>query len=130
MTDSLAKYAVYIDDFSKICVLEPDVVNQSEKLKTDCYGFITKTTDFKQKSDEFISQMDELAKDVEREKMQTIGARNVFRSVAKQRETEKRKIQTLMMEKAMELERLRIEFESLKKIEVEQLETIEHLTVN
>lgn len=35
-----------------------------------------------------------------------------------------------MMEKAMELERLRIEFESLKKIEVEQLETIEHFIVN
>lgn len=60
---------------------------------------ITETTDFKQKSDEFILQMDELAKDVEREKMQTIGARNVFRSVAKQRETEKRKIQVKILKK-------------------------------
>lgn len=30
----------------------------------------------------------------------------------------------------MELERLRVEYESLKKIEQEQLETIEHLTSN
>ena len=30
----------------------------------------------------------------------------------------------------MELERLRIQYDSLKKIEMEQLETIEHLTVN
>lgn len=35
-----------------------------------------------------------------------------------------------MMEKTMELERLRVEFDSLNKIEVEQLETIEHLTAN
>lgn len=130
MTDSLAKCGLYIDDYSKVCVLEPDVVNQSKKLKTDCYSFITKITDFKRKSDEFILQIDNLAKDVEREKMRTIGARNLFQSVAKQRETEKKIIQTRMVEKAMELERLRIEFESLKKLEVEQLETIEHLTVN
>lgn len=30
----------------------------------------------------------------------------------------------------MELERLRIQYDSLKKIEMEQIETIEHLTVN
>lgn len=30
----------------------------------------------------------------------------------------------------MELERFRIQYESLKKVELEQLETIEHLSVN
>lgn len=34
------------------------------------------------------------------------------------------------MEKSVELERLRIQYESLKKIEMEQLDTIEHLSVN
>lgn len=37
--------------------------------------------------------MDDLAKEVEREKMRTIGARNLLRSVAKQRDTERKKIQ-------------------------------------
>lgn len=30
----------------------------------------------------------------------------------------------------MKLERLRVQYDSLKKIELEQLETIEHLSVN
>ena len=39
-------------------------------------------------------------------------------------------LQALVLEKSMELERLRVQYESLKKIEMEQLETIEHLTSN
>lgn len=39
-------------------------------------------------------------------------------------------LQALILEKSVELERLRIQYDSLKKIEVEQLETIEHLSVN
>lgn len=39
-------------------------------------------------------------------------------------------LQALILEKSMELERLRVQYDSLKKIEMEQLETIEHLSVN
>ena len=37
--------------------------------------------------------VDSLAKDVEKEKMRTIGTRNLLKSVAKQREVEQQKLQ-------------------------------------
>ncbi|XP_014485803.1 PREDICTED: intraflagellar transport protein 20 homolog isoform X1 [Dinoponera quadriceps] len=130
MSDSLAKYGIYIDDLSKIRVLEPETANQTNKLKEECENFVSKITDFEKNSDDFIKILDTLAREVEKEKMKTIGARNLLRSVAKQRESQKQQMQALILEKSVELERLRIQYESLKKIEMEQLETIEHLSVN
>lgn len=41
MADSLAKYGLYIDDLSKIRVLDPEVVNQAVKLKDESQTFVT-----------------------------------------------------------------------------------------
>ncbi|KAM0726287.1 Intraflagellar transport protein 20-like protein [Formica fusca] len=130
MADPLTKYGIYIDDFSKILILEPEVANQSNKLKEESQNFVSKITEFEKNSDDFIKILDDLGKEVEKEKMKTIGARNVLRSIAKHREAQKQQMQALILEKSMELERLRVQYDSLKKIEMEQLETIEHLSVN
>ncbi|XP_076674820.1 intraflagellar transport 20 [Andrena cerasifolii] len=130
MADSLAKYGIYIDDLSKIRVLEPEVANQTNKLNEECQSFVSKITEFQANADEFIQIIDRLANEVEKEKMKTIGTRNLLRSVAKERDAQKQQIQAQIVEKSMELERLRIQYDSLKKIEMEQLETIEQLTVN
>ncbi|CAD1479318.1 unnamed protein product [Heterotrigona itama] len=130
MADPLAKHGIYIDDLSKIRVLEPEVANQTNKLKEECQNFISKIMEFQTNSDEFIQLIDQLANEVEKEKMKTIGTRNLLRSVAKERDAQKQQIQAQIIEKSMELERLRIQYDSLKKIEMEQLETIEQLTVN
>lgn len=52
-------------------------------------------TEFEKNSDNFIKILDSLAKEVEKEKMKTIGARNLLRSVAKQREAQKQQMQVL-----------------------------------
>lgn len=49
--------------------------------------------------------MDNLAKCVEREKMKAIGGRNHLKSIAKERESQKQQLQTLIAEKKMQLER-------------------------
>lgn len=41
MADSLAKYGIYIDDLCKIRVLEPEVANQTNKLKEECQNFVS-----------------------------------------------------------------------------------------
>ncbi|KAF7388895.1 hypothetical protein HZH66_010032 [Vespula vulgaris] len=45
MADSLTKYGLYIDDLSKICILEPEVANQTNKLKEECQNFVTKNVE-------------------------------------------------------------------------------------
>lgn len=53
----------------------------------------------------FIGMVDELAQEVEREKMKAIGARNLLKSIARERESQKQQLQALLIEKKMELER-------------------------
>ena len=53
----------------------------------------------------FIEIVDGLAKEVEREKMKAIGARNLLKSIAKERESQKQQLQALIAEKKMQLER-------------------------
>ncbi|KAH0948293.1 hypothetical protein HN011_012283 [Eciton burchellii] len=130
MADSLAKYGVYVDDLCKIRILEPEAANQTSKLKEECQNFVSKITEFEKNSDEFIKTLDNLGKEVEKEKMKTIGARNLLRSITKEREAEKQQMQALILEKSVELERLRVQYESFRKIEMEQLETIDHLSMN
>lgn len=87
-------------------------------------------TEFQKIADGFILMVDTLAKEVEKEKMKAIGARNLLKSVAKQREAEEQQLQALIIEKSMELERLRIQYQSLQKTELEQQELIEHLVLH
>ena len=53
----------------------------------------------------FISMVDGLAREVEREKMKAIGARNLLKSIAREREAQKQQLHALLAEKKMELER-------------------------
>ena len=49
--------------------------------------------------------VDGLAQEVEREKMKAIGARNLLKSIARERESQKQQLHALLVEKRMELER-------------------------
>lgn len=54
---------------------------------------LAEITEFEKNSDDFIKILDDLGKEVEKEKMKTIGARNVLRSIAKHREAQKQQMQ-------------------------------------
>lgn len=53
----------------------------------------------------FIEMVDGVAKQVEQEKMKAIGARNLLKSIAKERESQKQQLQALIAEKKIQLER-------------------------
>ena len=57
--------------------------------------------------------------------MSALGARNQLKSVSKAREQEQQQLQALIVERFMQYERLKLEYESLLKIEAEQQEFIE-----
>jgi len=75
----------------------------------------------------FIQLIDSVAGEVEKEKMKAIGSRNLLKSISKQREAQQEQLKALIVEKRMELERLRTQHESLIKEEREQSEFIEQL---
>jgi len=57
---------------------------------------LAEITEFEKNSDEFIKTLDNLGKEVEKEKMKTIGARNLLRSITKEREAQKQQMQVVM----------------------------------
>lgn len=105
--------------------MEPDVAQQTVELKEECKEFVDKIGDFQKIVGSFIEVVDNVSKEVEKEKMKALGSRNLLKSIAKQREAQQQQLQALITERKMQLERLRIQYEALQKEENEQNEFIE-----
>lgn len=59
--------------------------------------------------------------------MRTIGVQTQLKSQTKQRLVEQQELQTRIMERTMELERLKIELQYLQRVEAEQQEVLDVL---
>ncbi|CAL1534408.1 unnamed protein product [Lymnaea stagnalis] len=125
--EALARAGLHFDELNKIRVLEPEVAQQTKELKEECKEFVDKIGDFQKIVGTFIDMVDSVAKEVEKEKMKAIGARNLLKSIAKQRESQQQQLHALITEKKMQLERLRIQHDALLKEEAGQNEFIEQL---
>ncbi|XP_073523881.1 intraflagellar transport protein 20 homolog [Phyllobates terribilis] len=123
--DSLSEAGFHFDELNKLRILDPDVSQQTTELKEECREFVEKIDDFQKIVGGLIELVDQLAKETETEKMKAIGARNLLKSIAKQREAQQQQLQALIAEKKMQLERYRIEYEALCKVEAEQNEFID-----
>ncbi|CAG0893325.1 unnamed protein product [Darwinula stevensoni] len=125
--DTLASAGLYTDELNKIRVLEPTAAQQTTELKEECKEFMDNIVEFRTIADKLISTVDGLQAQVEQQKMKAIGARNLLQSVTKQREAQQQQLQALITEKKLELERLRLQYDSLLQTEAEQNEFIEQL---
>uniref|UniRef100_A0A8C4PBK4 Intraflagellar transport 20 n=4 Tax=Casuariiformes TaxID=8784 RepID=A0A8C4PBK4_DRONO len=123
--DALRQAGLHFDELNKLRVLEPGVAEQTAQLREECGAFVDKVVEFQKIVGSLIELVDQLAKAAESEKMKAIGARNLLKSIAKQREAQEQQLQALIAEKKMQLERYRIEYETLCKIEADQHEFID-----
>ncbi|KAB0358738.1 hypothetical protein FD755_020847 [Muntiacus reevesi] len=123
--DILAEAGLHFDELNKLRVLDPEVTQQTIELKEECKAFVDKIGQFQKIVGGLIELVDQLAKEAENEKMKAIGARNLLKSIAKQREAQQQQLQALIAEKKMQLERYRVEYEALCKVEAEQNEFID-----
>ncbi|XP_047140895.1 intraflagellar transport protein 20 homolog [Hydra vulgaris] len=117
---------IYFDEMSKITVLEPDISHQTQELKNECKDFVEKISDFQKIVGNFIELVDSLAHEVEKEKMNAIGSRNLLKSVSKQREAQQQQLRSLIAEKQTQLERFKIQYDTLIKQEAEQNDFVDH----
>ncbi|ELW48059.1 Intraflagellar transport protein 20 like protein A [Tupaia chinensis] len=90
------------------------------ELKEECKDFVDKIGQFQKTVDALMELVDRLAKEAENEKMKAIGARNLLKSIATQREVQQQHLQALTAEEKMQLGRYRVECEALCKGEAEQ----------
>ncbi|XP_062815903.1 intraflagellar transport protein 20 homolog [Anolis carolinensis] len=123
--DILGEAGLHFDELNKLRVLDPEVSQQTVELKEECKIFVDKIGEFKKIVGNLIELVDQLAKTTENEKIKAIGARNLLKSIAKQREAQQQQLQALIAEKTTQLERYRVEYETLCKIEADQNEFID-----
>ncbi|XP_059612034.1 intraflagellar transport protein 20 homolog [Phlebotomus argentipes] len=126
MSEELAKIGLYIDDLYLLRVIEPEIANETNDLKHDCTNYSDKLQEFQTLIQGFIRVADEFGSEVEREKIRTIGIQNLVKNLSKQRESEQQQIQAQIVEKSLELERLKIELQHLQRIESEQQEIMDN----
>ncbi|KAM9778494.1 intraflagellar transport protein 20 homolog [Syngnathus typhle] len=122
--DALAETGCYFDELNKLRTLDPDVSQKTSELREDCKDFWDKIVQFLKIIGGLMDLVDELANETEREKLKALGTRNLLRFVAKQRESQQQQLSALITEKMMQLERYRVEYEALLKVEAEQNEFI------
>nr|XP_040125101.1 intraflagellar transport protein 20 homolog isoform X1 [Ictidomys tridecemlineatus]XP_040125102.1 intraflagellar transport protein 20 homolog isoform X1 [Ictidomys tridecemlineatus]XP_040125103.1 intraflagellar transport protein 20 homolog isoform X1 [Ictidomys tridecemlineatus]XP_040125104.1 intraflagellar transport protein 20 homolog isoform X1 [Ictidomys tridecemlineatus] len=103
--DILGEAGLHFDELNKLRVLDPEVTQQTIELKEECKEFVDKIGQFQKIVGGLIELVDQLAKEAENEKMKAIGARNLLKSIAKQREAQQQQLQALIAEKKMQLER-------------------------
>uniref|UniRef100_A0A0K8RBF4 Putative intraflagellar transport protein 20 n=1 Tax=Ixodes ricinus TaxID=34613 RepID=A0A0K8RBF4_IXORI len=116
----LAKAGLYVDELNKIRIADPNITRQTQELKDDCHKFVDRMVEFQGIVNKSIAVSNKLATLVEQEKLKAIGSRNLLESVAKDREMQQQQLHALLLEKKIELERLKVQLNTLKKEEAEQ----------
>ncbi|XP_066253122.1 intraflagellar transport protein 20 homolog [Euwallacea similis] len=124
----LHSYGIYFNEIDKICILDPENYKQTNDLKEECFIYVEKIDEFQRIAHKFISMVEELSQKIEKQKIKAIGARNLLQGMEKQKEHNQQQLHAIINEASMELERLKIQVNSLKKTEMEQNELITQLT--
>ncbi|GAB6023657.1 Intraflagellar transport protein 20 [Chamberlinius hualienensis] len=131
MVDAQSDFGqLYFDDFKKLRVLEPEIIQQTSELNDECKDFIEKTEEFRQIAADLIKLSNQLSVEVEEEKIKAIAYRNMMQTLNDDRESKRQQISVLIAEKKSVLERLQAQFSSLKRVEAEQKDLIDHLQTN
>uniref|UniRef100_A0A8C5P5C7 Intraflagellar transport protein 20 homolog n=1 Tax=Jaculus jaculus TaxID=51337 RepID=A0A8C5P5C7_JACJA len=115
--DILGEAGLHFDELNKLRVLDPEVTQQTIELKEECKDFVD--------SEYHLERVAPLSFEQFLSLPSAIGARNLLKSIAKQREAQQQQLQALIAEKKMQLERYRVEYEALCKVEAEQNEFID-----
>jgi len=74
--------------------------------------------------------LESFAGEVDKMKMLAISTQNLANSSAKQKELEQQQIQTKIIEKTIELDRLKIEYQYLQRVESEMQEVFDNFYQN
>lgn len=92
--------------------------------------FAPELTDFRKVIDEKTNHLEVFAVEVDKQKMLAINEQNLANSSAKQKEIEQQQIQTKIIERTLELDRLKVEYQYLQRCEGEMQEVFDNFYQN
>lgn len=98
-------------------------------LKTISF-LLAELTDFRKIIHDITNHLETFATEVDKQKMLAINQQNLANSSAKQKEIEQQQIQTKIIEKTLELDRLKIELQYLQRSDSEMQEVFDNFHQN
>mmetsp|Transcript_1175 Transcript_1175/g.1479 ORF Transcript_1175/g.1479 Transcript_1175/m.1479 type:complete len:131 (+) Transcript_1175:76-468(+) len=130
MDDGRAKMQISFDDANRIRILEADMFKQTESLAQESTGFVKKIESFNKIVTQLLTVLTAQSEKIERAKLLAIGQKNKNRNEKENCRRIKKELQTQIILKRQELERIRIKNQSLEKTVVEQRQIIERFKTN
>lgn len=91
---------------------------------------LVELADFRKIIQDITNHLETFATEVDKQKMLAINQQNLANSSAKQKELEQQQIQTKIIEKTLELDRLKIELQYLQRCESEMQEVFDNFYQN
>ncbi|TPX34224.1 hypothetical protein SmJEL517_g03147 [Synchytrium microbalum] len=119
---------VVFDNLSKLRLLNPTILEASEKLRDECTDFTSKISTFHKTVGEFHDILQQRAAQVEAEKLKAIGRRNRLETELELRKRKRLQLMSLVREGQTELERLVAQTDSLQRVLQEQQTMIDELS--
>lgn len=150
MAEELKRQGLFVDESYILRVLEPNVAKDTQDLKEENEVFLeseissteifqqkfektfysAELTDFRKVINEITKHLESFAVEVDKQKMLAINQQNLANSSAKQKEIEQQQIQTKIIEKTLELDRLKTELQYLQRCESEMQEVFDNFYQN
>ena len=130
MSRSRDKINICFDDDAKIRVLDPEQFKQTKELEDECTAFVSKLGNFNETVQHLVEMLDTSAARIETMKLKAIGQRNRAESAKIELKRERVNVKALILEKQNELRRFKVQYESLQRVEQEQLTLIDSLSNN
>jgi len=119
---------ISFDDLNRIRLLDPEEFKQAEALADESTSFINKLGQFTKLTDALVEVLKTQSDKIEQEKLLAIGQRNRIEIEIDTRKRREQEAQSLIAQKQAELHRITEYYNSLLRVEQEQLLIIDKLT--
>uniref|UniRef100_A0A5K3F8P1 Intraflagellar transport protein 20 homolog n=2 Tax=Mesocestoides corti TaxID=53468 RepID=A0A5K3F8P1_MESCO len=130
MAEQLAKSGLFVDDLNKLRIIDPSITQATIDFKEECAKFLDKTEEFQSLTKMVQELIVSTASKVERMKMKSLCSRNRLESVARKRAEQRELLESEVLEARIECERLRVQLQSLERVEAEQKEFIHNFLMD
>ncbi|KAH8356682.1 hypothetical protein KR084_007081 [Drosophila pseudotakahashii] len=128
--EELKKVGLFIDDIYRLRFENPNLVRDKIKFKQEFFQYYNNLNIFKKLTLDIRKIYATFTKNLDKEKLRSIGTQNQLKTISNQRQSEQQIYQYEILEQTVELERLKNELQYLQRIETVQNEIINNFCVN
>eukprot|EP00501_MAST-03F_sp_TOSAG23-6_P001265 GSMAST32.ASY1.ANO1.1313.1 assembled CDS len=121
---------ISFDDNCRVRVLDQEKFKQTKELEMECTEFVSKLGNFNETVQNLVEMLDTSAAKIEKMKLKAIGQRNRSESAKTELKRQRANIKALILEKQNELRRYKVQYDSLQRVELDQVSLIDSLSNN